>query len=268
MCARSQSERESDILQKFHSSQNGIRKVLEGINRPELFVKHFFVEHYAKGDASLILDVETIWDGNVVGKSLHSAKGSAPLDVARFVLKLDALDGGEENKWNEKPMLVHVISLVDGPNGNIPSLVGLYLVHDSPVESKAVDVYFSLPKKSFKFIHNLSHRELISHRVADRFGREHISNSPPSVVESTAHIVDSIPDKDSNVGSGLFSIAQVMLDDFVSTIRIYLDSSNVGFFQKSNSVLKIADMLIGPFELSTRTFKFSHAEKVSIGSFG
>ena len=69
------------------------------------------------------------------------------------------------------------------------------------------------------------------------------------MIESTMEIVDGIADHQGRVGDEFVSIAKVMLDHFVSTVRVYLDSGSVSTWQQGNKSFEFGDVMIGPVNL-------------------
>jgi hypothetical protein len=172
------------------------------------------------------------------------------------------------NEWEEHPMLVHIASLVDGPNGSISSLVGLYFIHEKVKECAAIDVYLSLYETTFKFIRRQENREFVSEVAAKGFGRQSLADFPPRMVKSAIQIMDSIPDQQSDVSWGL-PIAKVVLDEFLSGVRVRLDDGGVGISQDLNSLLKVNDVLIGPFDFEVGAPKLrAHDKKVYANELG
>jgi hypothetical protein len=260
------SKSQSEVLQKFHDTQDRLRKELERVNCPKLLSKNVFMEQYSKGNMSAVFYVEAIGDFNVVGRVLHCGPESLPIYPTHFVLKLDALNGSKVNEWEENPVLIHVTSLVDGPNGGIPSLVRLYLINENPKKFGEIAVYFSLFKMSPHLIRMNKNREFISEVTAERLGGQSFADFPPCMVEGAIQVMDGIADHESYVGSGL-SVAKIVLDEFLSSVRIRLDGGGVRISQGLDSRLNINDVLIGPINLQVGIAK-NRAHKKEINTFG
>jgi hypothetical protein len=88
------------------------------------------------------------------------------------------------------------------------------------------------------------------------------------MVKSAIQIMDSIPDQQSDVSWGL-PIAKVVLDEFLSGVRVRLDGGGVGISQDLNSLLKVNDMLVGPINLQVGVSKkCAHVKKVYANELG
>jgi len=68
------------------------------------------------------------------------------------------------------------------------------------------------------------------------------------MIESAMEIMDGITEYQGDIRNEFVSIANVMLDHFISTVRVYLDGSDVRTWQQGNESFEFGDMLIGPFE--------------------
>jgi len=181
-----------------------------------------------------------------MGRVLCRRCKSIVIGLSRIILHVYASDAAILNKRREKAMLVPVVDLVNGPDGNIPSIVGLYFLYDELVKSNAKSIYFSPLQRSFKFIDGLADGKLGG--IVDDSGRCPLQDFSPSIVESASQIVSGIPDHQCDVGSGL-SIGQVVLDAFISTCRIDFNNGGTAVWQSCDALFKIGDMLFGPFNL-------------------
>jgi hypothetical protein len=83
----------------------------------------------------------------------------------------------------------------------------------------------------------------------------------PDIIESTFEVVDGISDDEGEV-FGKVSILdsfKVALDEFASSVRVYMSATDQSFFQKVNTPLQVRNVMVGPFDLETCTFADRHS---------
>jgi hypothetical protein len=135
---------------------------------------------------------------------------------------------------------------VNGPDGFISSEVRLYLAENKIEKSGSGAVYFNPAKRSFN---------LVSYRTDGEFGLavdarrgELGQNRRPRVIESAMEIMDSISERQSNIGDDFVSIKKIMFQHFVSTVRIDFNGSNGMIWQGADNRFHFGNMLLGPVD--------------------
>jgi hypothetical protein len=254
MCAENQS-RFNELLKQFHHRQDVLRIDAERIHYASLAAKLSIWEHYAKGKISLIFNVESRPNGQ---SKREIAAGSKPNHVAvpGIILKLDAAADGVVEHWNQKAVFISNVELVNGPDGKIPSVVGLYLIEQEFEKSLTCNVYFSLLKRSFQTFKCGMTREFdIS---VGALGSDSLKRREPRIIESAFHVMDGVSDHHSHViGQGIH-ILDFIFKEFISSAGIDLDCSSASFLQRENSCFNLRDMLIGPFDFESGTLVNRH----------
>ena len=244
---------QSEILQELHNLQDKQRLAAERIKYILRIDGRSFVEDYCNGKLSLILDVRAEWDGDIIRGRLESSTSETLSGrLPSFIFHVNAVDARIADDWNQEPMLIKLVEGVHSPNGSIPSVVRLYLGHDAPEQIGTGRVYFSPFKRAFKVVSGRVDREF--GKLAHSLRNESFNGSKPSVIEGTFQIMDNVANHQGEVAGNL-SISNVMLDNFISAIGIYLDARSVGIRQRSDSRLNIRDVLIGPFDLGPSVSK-------------
>jgi hypothetical protein len=163
-----------------------------------------------------------------------------------MVLRFDAADRRIENGWNEQPMFISDIQSVYGPNCMIPIRVGLYLSKHYLEQSTGGLIYSIRAKRSFERIISGVDRELSE--LSEGLGSQLGDDFDPRIVEGALEIVDAVPGDQCDV-TNCIPVRNVVFDDFVSKLRIELNSGNIAFFQHSNLGFQQSDMMLGPFDL-------------------
>jgi hypothetical protein len=258
-CDQNQPSLSDESLQSLHDSQEMLRVVAERIR------KHFFAsslpifERYAEGRLSLVfnMDPEGHWD--IPRRMLTGTWGETVAGNHSLLLRFDAANRCIKDDWNQQPMFISDVQSVYGPNGVVSSIVGLYLVKH-PLKQIPGGLAYSVPaKRNFKCIAGRVDGKFSE--LTDGTGSELGNDFHPSIVEGAFEIVNHIP---SNKGDLLNSIPvrDVVFDDFVSKLRINLDTANVTLFQQFDPGFQPGDMLLGPIDLETGTLKCGHSSSI------
>ena len=112
----------------------------------------------------------------------------------------------------------------------------------------AGSIYLSPRQNVFKVISRRIDGELskIAHSRRNVRG----NGLQPCIIESTLKVVDRIAKHEGNVNQSL-AVSKIVFDRFKASIRISLDSSNVGVWQRGNSGIDVSDVLIRPFDFKS-----------------
>jgi len=221
------------------------------------------LEHYKEGRASWVFDMKSTF--KIDEKREHGSGPSvSPVDFPIFIFYVNAADRGIVNDWDKKAMLVSDVHFVQGPNGVIPSTVGLYLAYEESEKLRGGDVYLQVRQRTFKMICCRVNGELcippfISPDCSLR-GDQSRGRFKPNVIQSALQIVDGISDDCSEIVSDIPSrdACKIALDTFASSTRIYVNPDGQPFFQAVNARFKFRDVLVGPFDFQTGTFADRH----------
>lgn len=242
--------------------QNGVFKSLDDSyslhqKRPEHvdYIRELegrsFIEQYREGNLSLIFQVPTEGNRDVVGRLLSSSRCAYHPNFPKLIYYLDASDRAEFNDGQEKSVFVINVQDMNRPDRTFPSVVRLYMVKNIIEKNGSGAVYFNPTKRSFN---------LFSYKPDGEFGlivdarRAKLGdNRHPSMIESAMEIMDSISEHQGDIVDDLVSIREVMLQHFVSTIRVYLDCSRINIWQSKDSFLHFGDVLLGPVDFTART---------------
>jgi hypothetical protein len=242
-----------NVLQRLHGDKYVHPKRPEHVAYIRELESLSFVEQYRDGNLSLIFDMPTEFNRDLVGRLLGSSPCGSLHNFPMLIFHLDALSGRKFNNGQEQSVLVINVQDVNAPDRVIPSLVRLYFVEDKFEKSGRGAVYFNPTKRTF---HLLSYREngefgLIVGARRTEFGQ----NRHPCVIESAMEIVDGISKDQSNVVNDLIPITKVMLQHFISTVRIYLDRSRVTIWQSGNDGFQFSDVMLGPVDFQAGTLE-------------
>ena len=235
----------------FKNEQSPADKYSEIVQRwkdEAAFHGHTTSEKYAYGRIALICDLHA----SFTSRNHQSASlGNGPLGnrgfFASFVYVADIANPLELQVGNDKPMFVHNVETVKLPDAvTIPSLVGLYRLHDVVAHPFRGLTFQSALDEFFKVIPCLVHRKghILRPLASDQeFDLTHGN------VESTPKVVDGIANDTHKLrGNGL---TRDEFERIASRIRITVDTDSVSMItdELMDVGLEISDVLCGPFDL-------------------
>lgn len=247
------------------SAEFGHSEVVKQLNDvPDLYlerVKHIqcirelrkrsFVEEYRDGDLSLLFEVPAERNRDVVRRLFVRTPCESALNFPLFIFHLDALNGRVFKNGQQETVFVINVQGVDRPDSPIPSLVRFYLANDKIEKTRNGFVYFNPAKRAFNVVSRRANRKFSL--AIDTRRAKFSQNGHPCMIQSAMEIMDGIPDNQSDIGKEFVSIAEIMLQHFISTVRVDLDSSRVSLWQRGNNSFQFGDMLLGPVYFSVRT---------------
>jgi hypothetical protein len=208
-----------------------------------------FVEQYRKGNCSLILQVPTERNRDVVGRLLRCPPCAPLLHFSSLIFYLNAVNGSVFDDRQEKAVFVINVQIVNRPDGFIPSLVRLYLAENKIEKRGCGALYFNPAKRSFNLVSYRKNGEFSL--IVDARRAELGQNRHPCVIESAMKIVDRITEHQSNIVDDLIPVTKIVLQHFISTVRIYLNGSNRIVWQSGDNRLHFDDVLLGPVDFAT-----------------
>lgn len=217
MC-RNQSFRK--LLQKFNYQQDLLRVELERVHHSRLASELPVLVHYVEGNFSWLFHVKPLFKLNVMRECLNGAPRETLMNFPSMIFNANIANGRIMDHWNQEPVLVSNVKFVNGPDGNIPSLVRLYLANDELVKIGSGDIYFQVLQGRFKMILGEINRESGLGPVLR--GNQPINGLKPCVVETGPKIMNGIPESQSEFidECSLRRVCKVALDEFAAAVRI------------------------------------------------
>jgi hypothetical protein len=239
-----------------------MRVEAERIHHARLASSIPILKHYIEGRAAWIFDVQPPNEIYEVWERLGGPPRISSMDVSSFIFQVNVANGGVVQNWDQEPVLVSRVELVNGPNVKIPSVVRLYFAHDEVEEAGSGDVYLQVPQGIFKSIGIGINGKLSSLPIASWY--ESGNCFKPSVIEGALKIVNGIPEHDSQAfgGVSILDVCKVTMNEFAASVRIYLGTNDQSFFQAVDSKLNIRNVMVGPFDLEAGTFAKRHATMI------
>ncbi len=213
------------------------------------FEGHSLAEKYANGRVALVCDLHASFLCRV--KHPRASVGNDPFRDREFFASLvyvaDIANPLELQFGDDKPMFVHNVETVELPDGvTIPSLVGLYRIHDVVDDPFGGLTFQSSLDGDFKLIPSLTRREDYLIRPLASSGEFNITHRN---VESTSQVMDGIAhDTHKFWGDGL---TRDEFERIVASIRLTMHANTVSVIadELTKFGLEILDVLSGPFDL-------------------
>jgi hypothetical protein len=248
MCAKSQ---ELDILQEMNDAESRFRKIVKQSGYWDRLNKFGVMENYKNGKLAIILNCVFHLDENFVRPVFHDGP-SIPSEIfAMLILQAQTFDMGNVESWEQEPVLVRDIQIVDATQQMIPiiSSVRLY-VGDNPFEECGTKgVYFSPLKRTFYFCPRITHGEFGF--VVENKWNVFFDGSQVRVFNGSTDVMDGITDDESHVIRSIANVGARVRQHLQGKLRVTLDGRNVGLWQSGNERLQFQDMLIGPIDFES-----------------
>jgi len=177
---------------------------------------------------------------------MHCLAGD--VNIASVVLQADTGNQLDVQDWNQEPMLVDVVHVVKGPEGIIPSFVGLCDVHDEVADCFGGLIYQSAIDGSYK---------ILARRPEGEFGVIVMRAESPKndfidrVIHRRFKVVQRIANDESEVLKRREKLRKLDPKNIVSGLSISIDPKGVEatYCDPSNLRVEIVDVMFGPFDL-------------------
>jgi hypothetical protein len=212
------------------------------------FEGHTVAEKYAQGRIALICDIHVSFTGrNVRSATVSNSPFCDGECFASLVYVADIPNVLQLQMGNDEPMLVLNVETVKLEDGvSVPSLVGLYRIHDVVDHPFGGLTFQSFRDGSFKIIPCLVRRELYILRSLASEGEFNVAQCK---VEGAPEIMDHIADDAHKIRGQ--SLTRDEFERIIAGIRFTLHADNVSViadeFQEAK--VELLDVLTGPLDL-------------------
>ncbi len=204
-------------------------------------------ENYTDGRFAIICDFNFSLSG---GKFKRVLPGGGPLGKleysASLVFVADVPNPFEMHMGDKQPVLVLNVENVQGPDGlSIPSLVGLYDIHDEIYDPFRGLMFESAVDGGYKFIPSVAYRKLSVLRPLSCSAELNIIGDK---IESGAQVMQSISD---DAHKFLWhGCTRIELERIVTSIRVSFNRESVrAGIDSHQKAIQISDVLFGPLDL-------------------
>jgi len=242
-------------LECINRARHAFGNFVERLNDRLTGVGDANVEQYCRGRIALVLDCQVSLPIEFKAGRCIKGEESALWERDVFiVLKADVHKPHHLEHWDKQLVLVSNVQFVQGPQGVIPSRVGLYNIHEKIANETGVRViggsllFQSAIQGSFKILSGIADWKP---RVTLSAPCGSLDSLVVEKVERTLEIVDSVTSDESGISSG--ESCAVNIEKQVIAPFVFLDADGVKI-RLSESVQKfiqIKDVLVGPFNLTS-----------------
>ena len=241
--------REKHLNNVFDDAANDFNEVLERWKNRLTRQGQSTVEQYKDGRISVICDL-AITPSHFVSSDPSSADNPwlNHILMASVVFHADAVNNVHVHHWEQEPVLIEDIQIVQGPKGVIPSLVWLYDIHNEVTDCLRGLMYQSAINGRYKFIPRLAERESGVVVVSMKSPKDDFIDQN---IQSSFQIVQRIAKDEGQVSSVWDYARHLNFKHIVSSLKIVLDRKRVNCTvnQQIAAGVKIHDVLIGPLDL-------------------
>jgi hypothetical protein len=226
-------------------------------------------KHYLDGELALVLDCAFQRQADAVGAIASHEIGVPGFQIPFLIFHNDALSVYGSRYWNEQPMLVRDVHVVKHFNEAIPTnCVRLYVGDDPVKEFRTKNIYFSPSQSAFYFFPGLRSGEFgvtIKCSASVPF-----DGSAVGVINRRPEIMESISNNQRHNWSEFGKVSKCVDDILRSNTLVTLDSGTVTVLHRSNELLQVRNVFIGPFNFeSSGCESINHDEgKCTAGRLG
>jgi hypothetical protein len=257
VCAKSQSERELDILQKLDGVGNKLREATKQVEYREALKNTCILDRYVEGTLALILNFDLFVKANYVRAMALSGHARSANNFTVAIFYDNTLNSGVGHEFQHDHMLVRNIEIVKGPdNAVLTSFVRLYLIDDALKQGGAEGLYFDSIKGDFQLFPCVFNGEIpvtssTRNGKVSRLALKSLDEANPCEIERGAEIVDSVSGDKRQLQAGIREVWNCVFQVLKSSLTVFLNCSDVLLMQAADSNLQILNMLIGPLNLQT-----------------
>jgi len=150
--------RKSPPRQRSHQSTKECLRDVHAASKPP------FLNNYVGGWPARLCDVRAIREVDAIRRFLGRAGAGSWPRFAHFILHFNSVNMPLCQNRDKEPVFVSVCEAVNGPDGEIPSVIRLYLVNNECEEVQTGSVYVSLSQCALKFFDGFVDRKFYPFR--------------------------------------------------------------------------------------------------------
>lgn len=204
------------------------------------------LEQYLAGDLAVLVDVDISVSGRHEVNNPSLDIETAINELHSVHLRINAVPASDFDKRNQELMFIRNIQIVEGPQGIIPSLVGLHGI-DNKLLGRGRVLYRSTRNAGYKLFQCVENREfsVLANSPSDFNDKTVVSN-----VKCAPEIMQSVANHQRHVWRDFatdFNAASAL-----SGFRVFFenDSVMIGIIEECrNKSVQIQDVLLGPINL-------------------
>ena len=240
--------RQKDRFHVLNDAADHMSQLLERWENRLILQGQSLVEEYEQGRLTLVCDLDVSMARKWSDASLRGSENPKINSnfLASVVLKAKVTQHADVHDWKQEPMLVNDVEFVQGPEGVIPSVVRFYGIHDEVRDCFGGLMYQSALDGSYKFIPSFSKWESAMVIITPKATENNLINCN---VERPLEVVEGISDHERSVSWKSFRF--LVAKNIFPSLRGFIDNDvvEVTFLEIQNAVVKVTDVLLGPFDL-------------------
>jgi hypothetical protein len=243
-------------LEGIDRARHAFRHFVEGLDDRLILVGNPYIEYYRQGRMALILHCEITLPSKfeVVTRFIRK-NGLADKRVVFVVLKANSGKPHHIEYWDKQLMFVEDVQIVQGPEGMIRSLVGLYDIQEN-IHNQG---YSRISGEALLFQSAINGSYQLFPLVADwkpcpMIGFPRSGGLESLVVQnikSAFEIMQGISDDQSTVRHVESRFVNVEENAVVPSVFLDTSGVKVGLGERIEKFVKIVDVLHGPFNLTS-----------------
>jgi len=204
-----------------------------------------FAEEYSKGRLSIVCYMELGGSGDRFKfPTIADYKSRINDFIIVVIVCAHTSQLSDRNNWDQKPMLVNDIQLVETPQGVVPSFVWLNYIDEQVENVLPGHLYFSTIDGYYNLTSSITDRE-IGIPVRDIPGKG--NDLPDHNVQGGPQVVNNVTNNQRNLTWKGIGIER---QDITPTrVIVDMQTVEVSFKECNKTSLKLLDVLVGPFDL-------------------
>ena len=237
-------------LERLEHAADHFSQIMNFWNDRLTFKGSSYWEQYHDGRMALVLDcvVSTcqIKRHGAIRLAVDNGDGIANYLNAFIILKADCVKGHKLQCWDDELMFVHDVQFVEGPEGIIPSRIGLYRIFDKVRDDRSSLLFQSTIHNFFKFLGTTDDWELC---MAGEFARNGQNCLSKEDVEGTSQIVNCIPKNLRRQVLRELGLIDVNPQAMAPKVILHPEAVEIRLPKILDKFIQIRDVLVGPFNL-------------------
>lgn len=242
-----ESKRPSEqLLERYNNASNHFRKVMQGLNDRLALKRGSEWKYYSRGRMALALELEIPGMFEIEGMGSIGDERPALKFGLFLVLKAD-IKGSKLHYREDKLMLVHDVEVVKGAKGPVPTLIGLYVIgyklHKFP---SSLIFECRISHHPCKYLTAFDDWKLCVLRKAPAEKNYSLTKKN---IETASEIMNSVPKNQGCPINRRFALVDFNAEIVAPQVFFNAYGVEVNIAECCDSVLKIRDVLVGPFNL-------------------
>ncbi|MGC2610794.1 MAG: hypothetical protein WA320_12015 [Candidatus Sulfotelmatobacter sp.] len=244
-------------LESINRARHAFRNFVERLNDRLTLVGNSYVEYYRKGRMALILRCELSFPTkfDVKARFLSEDRPFVDKRIAFIVLKAKVGKPHHIEYWEQQLMFVEDVQIVQGPNGAIPSLVGLYDIQeeidnqrDSGISGETL-LFQSAINSTYQLLPLVANWKPCP--MVGFSGRDGFKSLVVENIQGAFEIVQGIADDESTARHIESRFVDLKSNAVAPSVFLDADGVKIRLGESLQQLIQVTDVLHGPFNLTS-----------------